>query len=721
MSKHFLKFILAYILITMPLTGLSQSPINLNNIDIKLSSGDEEINIIKEKNSQYFEEIYINNNSSEEITIEIKKNHANLENRNFKVENNKAASSYVDEWLKIDKSNLKIKPGEQEKVKLEINIPENAPVGKSHGALLFIQKISTTNFDTKIEKGVRIKIDIPGEERFLSKIISQEKNEDSKNVYYKKHLLNNGNTNLSGTISIKTLSGEKIFSEEKTDFFLRPGEDQKFELKAEKPAIGFYQTILDETLKNKVKTSILSENFNLNSENTGIAILAIYILLAFYIKNAAASPKKSKAGIFLFITLTTLLLSNLNTEYIKSNVFQTIPETGYLTTIKWTGENSDLKTAWKGKIKSNSGIMLISDFLHVEKTDNFNLDQKNNLLNFDNFTGPDNDGIVLFIKPDQERQDEPIIQIENSYSKHTFKVPLSRTLKKDYSLGYKGQKITVSTVVAPETVNYINNGKSFPLKTKTADFSNEILLEKNITGEISTIEDLQSTEENTIDISKLEYSKKQDLLNELNLLREVISELPTSPEIISEYILNSSFVEEVVSENNTSTVSTSASLIETLKETPNIIQEITQTPEINFVFIPKEKIKLPSQIFSFERSNSTTQSFGEILFTQNKEQNWNAYISISDFTSASGRGSISASNITIDPGIINNIKENSSTIIETGQPYKLNGPTDQAVLVFVQPNGNQESIFSLNPKITLNIPPNTPPGLYRAEVTIRII
>lgn len=712
----------------LPTTSQALSkPLNLGTIDIRLTNNQESINLNVKAGENYLQEIQISNFSKEKVSLDLFSRDAQNDSQNYLIKENTDQTSYLNKWIKLPAKNLTLESGESKIVSVNITIPELAPIGEQAGAIMISQKILSEQENLTIEKGLRVKLKVLGKEVSSYKNIYTKTTSNQNSIGIQRMIVNNGNTIIDGNINIKTINDRsEVISNNSKKIFILPGEDSIVELKTPKPSLGIYRTVLEENINNQTKTSVIEEALYFPSEAGAILIFIGYIVFAVIIKTKNINLKKNSqlklVGLFLILTLLSFNLSkNPSTlDQIKSDLLNSTSETGYLTTIKWGNNQATGITAWKGKIKLNNSRLVITDKLHQEKFDKFYLNPSEDTLFYENTTGPDNDGVVLFIKP-ENTTNEVVINYSNSFTKEDFKIPIARTINKPYSINYKGQTVKIQTVIAPDTITYQKDDKEVSIQTRDFLKQTPIIVDQQSTIEISTITEENATPE--VQTANDTKSKPNDiqLKNELSLLREVISDIPSTAEILSEYILNSDYVEEVISENNTSTIKTDPSLIDVLKETPLAIEEISQTPELNFVFLPNEKIKLSPQIFSFEKENTTTQDFGEILFSQNRTSSWNAYMSVSDFTSVSGRGTISASNITIDPGIADIISDQNTALIEVGQSHQLSNQSDQAMLVFVEPKDNTQNIFTLKPKITLKIPPKTTPGLYRGEITIRII
>jgi hypothetical protein len=181
-------------------------------------------------------------------------------------------------------------------------------------------------------------------------------------------------------------------------------------------------------------------------------------------------------------------------------------------------------------------------------------------------------------------------------------------------------------------------------------------------------------------------------------------------------------VDEVIKENELTTVKADPSLIRALQDAPITIEEITATPDLNYIFIPSGKVKFSPQNFSFNKSHESAQDLGQFIFVQNKESAWNSYVTVTNFVSTTGKGTIPVSAVTITPGEIRMISTDpTATVIESGDQKTLQNSFDKSLLVSIQPQDDSEAIFVMNPKINVTIPPGTPPGIYHAEISIKTL
>jgi hypothetical protein len=116
----------------------------------------------------------------------------------------------------------------------------------------------------------------------------------------------------------------------------------------------------------------------------------------------------------------------------------------------------------------------------------------------------------------------------------------------------------------------------------------------------------------------------------------------------------------------------------------------------------------------------------EMIFVQKKNTPWTVYFSISDLTSLSGGSQISASNVTFTLGEISFVDAGDGTAsIEAGPERKLTSQGDLVKVFSVTPATTETetvpAIFSVKPRLSVFIPPETLPGLYRGEITFKAI
>jgi hypothetical protein len=257
-----------------------------------------------------------------------------------------------------------------------------------------------------------------------------------------------------------------------------------------------------------------------------------------------------------------------------------------------------------------------------------------------------------------------------------------------------------------ENIDTINNPESTP------DINTENPPAENNTD--------NSTQTPTNDNNSNQNSENNN--SEQNSSSEIIKETTSSPEILTNYILATKYVREISKNDYSKTLEAEPNIIEQLKDSPDTIKDIISSPDLNFVFIPNQKISFSPQQFSFNQSRKTSQDLGEIVFVQNKQTTWNTYLTVTDFVSLSGEGTIPASAITINPGEIKMLTtKEAEDIIAPGTEKTLNGSSDSATLVSVQPHTANQYFFVMRPRVSIEVPPGTLPGLYRAEISVKVL
>ena len=695
-----IKIILGVLIV--PTTIFASSIINVDSISYRLTDGQEKIDLKANPGETINQEIEISNNSEQKITLSLKADDAEGEGENFKIKDN---SSDIKNWLKLSKSEITIPSHQSIKVGATIKVPLSAGVGEHYGAIL--GKYELANSDSEkinLENGLRIKLTVSGEAHNDFKLLNPTVDENGDRLSYSGRIFNSGNTTLNGQITLnKNVQKVSIQPNDTADFSFEIPKGNKY--------------------VSTVKLNDISKAYLLNpaNEKTGLNLLIILGLIGIGIIALNRTKKLSpeKAGFILLCLISIGFVSEINkNSELRADVISQNTKT-YLTTIKFGNLperqiSKDDKVQWNGTLQLNQGKMIIVQKLHNEPSDQIYLNQEGNTLYFNNFTGPDNDGIILLIKA-EDSINKPQLRYHNSLSGKDQIVDLEKTLNQPTLINYKNFGVEISSEIPGSTITAYINNKAYNLKTN--EYISESITEITSTQEIESV----SEEAATPEVESITIPSDQ-LKNELNLLQEIISEIPASSEILTDYILNSDHVEEVTYDSNVTTVKADEDLINTLKETPLTIDELTSSPEINFVFTPNEKINLTPQQFSFNEVRTSSQLLGEIVLVQNRQSDWATSISISDFESLSGNNSISASNTVIIPGKIKIISQKGEAAeITAGPEHRFTGSNDQATLVNIVPNNNEKTIFSIQPTLSVRIPAGTPPGRYKANITIRVL
>ena len=687
----------------LPTSLLAASIINIGNVSYKLGSGQEELTFSAKPGETISQDVTISNNSEEKLNLSLQKKKKKIDSTGFRTEE---SNSDLKSWIQLSKNEFSIEPHHSEKLKINIEVPLTAGIGTHYGALL--GKYEVKNSDSEklyLENGIKIRGEIKGNATSAYTIINPTIFEKSGTITYSGKVFNSGNTNLDGEI---TLNGRS------QKLSILPKDIADFSLQSNK--MGKDISIIN---LNEISKAYLLNSTN-NERDSGLLLIFAAIGLGIILLNRF---KKLSLGSVSFILLCLISVgifnqlentNSLRTDLISQN------QKSYLTTIKFGNLPEKLisksdKIQWNGSLQINQGKMVLVQKLHNEPADQIYLNQEGNTLYFNNITGPDNDGVILLIKTDSTGE-KPKLRYYNALTGQDQVIDLEKTLSQTYNIGYKNFGIEIRSETPGSTIQAYINNKAYNLNTFDSANS-QVIKELSSTEEISSIVDYLSTPE--IEIQPI---PSDQLKNELNLLQEIINEIPASSEILTDYILNSEHVEEVTYDNNITTVKADGSLINTLKETPLTIDELTSSPEVNFIFTSNEKINLTPQQFSFTETRTSSQLLGEIVLVQNRESNWSTSLSISDFESLSGGASISAENIVIAPGKVKTISQKGSPAeIIAGQEHRFTGSNDQAVLVNIIPNGNEKTIFSIQPTLSVRVPAGTPPGRYKANITIRVL
>jgi hypothetical protein len=713
----------------------ANSYLNLNEISIY--SGDENnenITVNGPVGSKFKKDLFVTNHGSTNQEITIYKNEADYINGKFHLSSISDSNQNFISWIELNTNSVNLAPEETITIPLTITYPENAGIGKHYGAVLISQRKTTPEGNTiNIDQGIRIQAEVTGAPKTNYKLINSSLNAQNT---YSTTIVNSGNTNLRGNIEVinQALANTDISQQE---INLTPGEDQKITLNIEKSSFGPEHIVANFNINNSTKAFLLSDQFVLPASLPiiiGVIALALIILLISNRKKRHLSKRNKLVSIFLLISIMSgaVIFSNLGFSTLSLYADTLLnQETTYLTTIKWGNFNKApmpewVVTNWIGRVQLDQGEMYVIEKLHNESNDHLSINRSKNTLNFNNTTGPDNDGIILLIKTNKNLGQGQLV-LQNTLTGEEILIPLENTLTTPSYIQYKQQQIEIQSELAPNMVNVVSPNGS--IIVPVVDFGEDTfptlpIIEIESTSDLSIIADREGTPaERTKSIEEVESTQEQEkLLEEVSLLKEIIKEIPASPDILSEIVLSSTYVHEIKSQNQSTIVKGSPKLISKLKNTPLTIQEITSSPDMNFIFVPSEKVKLTPQTFSFKDKKLSSQELDEMVFVQKKGNPWDIYLSITDFISVSGKHTIPAKHITITPGPINLINQGpQQSILAAGNKHTFIDKKDEAVLVSIIPLDKEESTFSIKPRISVEIPPNTPPGLYKAEITIRAI
>lgn len=703
---------LATIIITMVIClpiASAKEYVNVNEIEIQAGNQDV-LEITGSRGDTFEQKLTLTNHSQNAKTISLSASDD---------ENNDTMS--LTSWIKLKDKTLILPPHSTSETIVNITFPEHAGIGTHHGAILTSHAYQNNGENIiNIENGIKIKAEVLGIAKSKVKIINNRIDTENTQHSFKTTLVNSGNTNLKGTVTITNQASP--YRQDSKEINLRPGEDSQIRLSIEKENFGPERILAEFDINNSTQTFLLKENFAFPKE---IPIILVIIALIFSI-GLIAHNKKTLAVLIMACTITSII-GQLSVGFklpLLTNVLAN-GETAYLTTIKWGSFNQKplpkwVRTNWVGRFTTENGDIYLIEKLHNEKSDQISINTSKDTLNFKNVTGPDNDGVIILVRNTNNQGGN--LTFHNNLTGEEITINLSDTINSPKYFNYKQQQIEIKSEIAPDIIKTIQPNGSIEIPIN--EFWEDIGQLPIITEIESTADLLLSSLESTADQSPLVEIEstydQQKLQDEISLLKEIIEENPSSPDTLSEIVLNSNYIEDIVSENDLTTVKGSSKLINKMKNTPLTIQEIAASPDINFVFVPNEKIKLTPQTFSFKETKTSSQELDEIVFVQKKGKPWNIYMSISDFYSVSGNHTISAGNVTISPGEINLINQTGKLpLLESGKEKKMKSKKDEITVVSIIPLEKGEATFSIKPRISITIPPNTPPGLYKAEITIR--
>jgi len=410
----------------IPQLSFSQSFVNLGNLDVKLTDGKEQINLVLNNGNKTQEKLRISNFSNQTKKLNIYVADAKQTNsKNYIAYNRNQLSEDIFPWIKIPTNYLELKSGESKIISVNIIIPENAGVGIHTGAIMVSEDIkSSTDDQINLEKGIRVSVNIKGNPMPNLNIIDSSTSESERFIGYSAKAINNGNTDLRGTFKSSILnSNNEIISEQSQSLFLKPKQSTNVNLFTEKPTFGLYKI---ETTQNLIKEKTYIASY----QKIFFPTLPIYLVLTLLLiisiykikKNYNQLPFKysrifsiyssnkfafqSSLAFFGLLAITITITSSLhaNTKQYLADILNTPSLNGYITTIKW-GNMEKLTlpekyhTNWHGNIGVKFGTMTIKEKLNLEETDKIYLNKDQTVLSFNNQTGQDNDGIILQIDP----------------------------------------------------------------------------------------------------------------------------------------------------------------------------------------------------------------------------------------------------------------------------------------------------------------------------------
>lgn len=615
-------------------------------------------------------------------------------------------SEDLNEWIGLPTDTITLKGGESKKLSVNFNIPKNAGVGLHSGAVM-VREVVNPNSESQsfaIEKGVRVYLNITGPVITKAETTNIQSFNKAAQISTNLETKNLGTTDykVKASVRLENIFGQTV-SETSSDLKVRPGQQKELNLSIEKPSFGIYNVILTNGDQSSMLTSLVAIP-------AWSLLLALGLMLAISVKrktNTIQSQKPElnisqvfqklqhgtqslvlqKSAVYFMLLLsfasTTLWIASLSPNTTQAQGIKKVANS-YVLTTKW----GDLRhmhineaKEWKGELSFHNADVEILDLLHFEKTDGAQLTQNGTTISYNLTTGPDNDGIVLNIKPTSE--ETPTVTIYDSV----------KAVAHTYNL-----EDLVSS-------NFVVNQGPWGIYLNAELGAEHIVNPSDVVKEMSATPEIEATPDPVANIPELE-----------NLFTE---DLPATPEVLADFVLSSDYVQEITEDKKTSQVETDPILIEALEATPEALQDIAASPDLNFIFIPSDTVNFPPEEFSFSEEKVTSQDIGTMIFVQNKEENWNTYISTSDFVSLSGKGKIPASALTIDPGEPTVLIKDGASVLG-GDKQKFDNSADKTTLVEVNPGNNidSRSVFVLNPSLQIKIPAGTLPGRYRGTLTI---
>jgi hypothetical protein len=620
--------------------------------------------------------------------------------RNFFVKTPQESGGDLAGWIRLPASRLTLAAGETRILSVNILAPENAGVGLHTGAVM-VRETGTAEDNLSIEKGVRVYLNITGPVITSAETKDLSLSRTAGQISLQVKTTNTGTTDYpaSYTLRAENLLGTEIDTS-MAEASIKPGTTDVSTLSLPQPSFGLYNLILtspDSTyslgtiLFLPLWTLLLLLCLPLIATRKSLINLRLLRLSRLSAFPPAFSPATKKAAVYVAVLALmagiTVLTSNFDSSSGSASAIRPTVTNAYVLTVKWgnfrwgdaeSNRPAPRKTqSWNGKISFSDARISISDYLHFENDDSAEITDYNTALLYRNTTGPDNDGIVLFVEPTTNKP--PAVTYEN------------------YDTGERYRF---------EITNYLNVPGIYPYRNLGVYFKTALGPEHAVTA---LAEELEATPEQ--EATPPPGAAVPELVN---LFME---DLPATPEALADFVLSSDYVETIATERKTTQVQADSILLNALAATPDVLAEIAATPDLNFIFIPDDTIMFPPQEFSFNDTKVSTEDIGTMIFIQNKGTPWNTYVSTTDFTSLSGGYVIPASSLTIIPGEpILLIKDGAS--VQPGNARTFKGTADKSVLVDVEPESDSKQMFIMNPVLQVRVPPGTRPGRYRGMLTV---
>lgn len=638
--------------------------------------------------------IQISNFDSQEKKIQLySADNADNEDAHFFIqtaEEVKPAEANIGQWITLPVHELTLKPQESRIVDFSFVIPQKAGVGLHKGAVIAREiTIDSNGNEIKFEKGLRVYVNVMGPSINSSYQKNELFDESYKQFHYQATTVNNGTTDLEATygLGLEGVWGPSV-PEAWESHKIKPGESFTADISLQKPDIGIYNVfVLKGEEKHFLKTVIF---IPLWLASMIVIALAVMIKGVEKIKKVlrkisrATLPEYRKGfaywGIFLVIMAT--FFSAQGSWPIQANAQLPVQKMAndYKVTLRWGNVRGfilpqKLTQEWDGKISLTEGTVSIEELTNFEKNDMAEVINNGQAVQWKTTTGPDNDGMILKISTLEKSA--PVLTYKNMLNGNDLSFPLS--------------DISNQPLVIP-------NGL----------FSLEIKSEP-IIQEIQTIKELDASAEAQ---DQNEEKKAPELQNLF------VDDLPPTAEALEKFILESDYVKDITTDQKTSKVEADPILIKALQDRSDVLDQVAGNANVNYIFIPTDTINFPPQEFSFNKTTSSTQELGSMIFVQNKKTPWNTYVSTTNLTSLSGKGRIPASAVTIMPGQPHILNEESNADIQMGANKNFRNTSDKSVLVNVNPGNASDQIFVLTPRLEIHVPAGTLPGKYRGSLTI---
>lgn len=594
----------------------------------------------------------------------------------------------IAQWMSLPDQELRLKPQESKIIAFSFDIPDKAGIGLHKGAIIAREiTINANGNEIHFEKGIRIYLNVIGPSISSSYQQKERLEESHQQFSYQVTTVNNGTTDLKidHVLALEKIWGETI-PESSQSKKLKPEESFTTQLSLQKPTIGVYNLILLKNGEKQFIKTVVVMPFWL--EISAIVCLAFIIKKSRNIKkwltrrSSSTLPAYRKSfaywGIFGIMTVSFFSFQNHQAATVNAQLPEERAVNEYYVTMRWGNVRSfnlpnQLTREWNGKLTLTGGAINIQELLNFEKNDMAEIVDNGRSIEWKTTTGPDNDGIIL------------------KMSSLSDTVMTYKNILNDTELRIALDDIVNQPLIIPHGL-----------------FSLEIKSEP-ILQEVAIMEEREASAE-------VQEEKRERPVPELQNL--FVEEIPATAEVLENFILESNYVKNVKTEEVTAKVEADSILIKTLEETPEILERMRENADVNYIFVPTETVSFPPQEFSFDKTSYSTQELGSIIFVQNKETPWNAYVSTTNFDSLSGKGRIPASALTIIPGEPKILTEENRANIQMGTNKNFRNTSDKSVLVNVNPNGDSDEIFVLNPRLEIHIPAGTLPGKYRGSLTI---